>query len=195
MEIINREMWLNEMAKKLYVRFSEQGYEKTPEKIRISCSFPSRGAFSESNRVLGQCWSNETSEDDTIEIMISHTVSDSIRVADILTHELVHAFVGNAAGHGKIFRKCALAIGLQGKMTSTYAGPQLTEFFKECIEELGEYPHASLNSKKKKKKQGTRQLKLVCKDGHDEYIVRLSKQTYEAGIPLCGLCHKAMNLQ
>jgi hypothetical protein len=40
-----------------------------------------------------------------------------------MAHELVHAAVGIAAGHGKEFRRVAKGIDLAGSMTATTAGP------------------------------------------------------------------------
>ena len=191
-----REEWLSKLADKVCILlFADKGYKDRPKKIRFSCSLPSRGAFSETRRVLGQCWSEEASDDQTIEILISQTIGDALEAATTLVHELVHAYVGVECGHGRIFRKCAIAVGLTGKMTDTQATPELEKFLNKCIDELGEYPHASLNSTKPKtKKQGTRQLKLVCKQDHEDFIVRCSQKTIDIGVPLCGLCHKPMKI-
>ena len=190
---MNREEWLNKMAHHLYKLFRDKGYKDIPEKIRFSCSLPSKGAFAK-NQVLGECWSCDASDDCTFEIMISHVIAESVRSADVLAHELVHVIVGIEHSHKKPFRDCAVAIGLEGKMTATYAGENLTAYIKEYVKEIGEYPHASLNKPSDEKKQSTRQLKLVCKNDHPEYLVRMSKKTLDIAAPLCGLCHKEMEL-
>ncbi|NRA43509.1 MAG: hypothetical protein HRU09_01000 [Oligoflexales bacterium] len=190
---MNREKWLNEMAQHLYKRFKSSGYEDIPEKIRFSCSLPSKGAFAK-NQVLGECWSCDASDDCTFEIMISHVVSESVRAADVLAHELVHVIVGIENGHNATFGKCARAIGLEGKLTATYAGEDLTNYIKEYAQVIGEYPHASLSKPEEEKKQSTRQLKMVCRNDHPEYIARISKKTLDIAAPLCGLCHQEMVL-
>ena len=192
-----REEWLSRMADKICCElFARKGYKDRPKKIRFSCSLPSRGAFSEARRVVGQCWSEEASDDQTIEILISPTLGNALDAANTLVHELVHAYVGVECGHGRIFRKCAIAVGLTGKMTDTQATPELEEFLNKCIDELGEYPHASQNSSKPtKKKQVNRYLKLVCSDEHPEFYVRATEKMLKSGVPLCGICHKAMKLK
>ena len=175
--------------------FACKGYKDRPKKIRFSCSLPSRGAFSETRRVLGQCWSEEASDDQTIEILISQTIGDALEAASTLVHELVHAYVGVECGHGRIFRKCAISVGLCGKMTDTQATPELQNFLNKCIDELGDYPHASLNSTNPKKKQINRYLKLTCSDEHPEFYVRATEKMLKSGVPLCGICHKTMKLK
>ena len=162
-------------------------------KIRISCSLPSKGAFAK-NQVLGECWSCKASDDCTFEIMISHVTAKSVRVADILAHEICHIAVGIENGHNHIFGKCARSIGLEGKLTSTYAGADLTAYIKEHVKVIGEYPHASLTKPSDEKKQSTRQLKMVCSNDHPEYIARISRKTLDIAAPLCGLCHQEMVL-
>ncbi|MCH3755961.1 hypothetical protein LZC13_10090, partial [Campylobacter coli] len=44
------------------------------------------------------------------------------QIAAILAHELVHAAVGIAAGHGKAFKRVAVGLGLVGPMRATTPG-------------------------------------------------------------------------
>ena len=193
---MNREEWLSKMGDKVCEMFASKGYKERPKKMRFSCSLPSRGAFSEARKVVGQCWSEEASDDQTIEILISPTLGNALDAASTLVHELVHVYVGIECGNGRIFRKCAVAVGLTGKMTETHATPELQEFLNKCINELGEYPHAKLsNSNHTKKKQVNRYLKLVCSDGHPEFYVRATEKMLKSGTPLCGVCHKSMKLK
>ena len=70
--------------------------------------------------------------------------------------------VGCGFGHGPVFRKCALSIGLTGKMTSTTESQELIEnFINPAIKELGEYPHAKIDYSQRKK-QSTRMIKVEC---------------------------------
>lgn len=192
---MNREEWLHKMSLCLLRRIKGAGFNP-PARYRVSCGLPHRGAFSEKNRVTGQCWFENVSSDKHVEIFISPTISGSIEVAATLAHELVHACVGPEAGHRGPFRKCALKIGLEGPMKATYPGDELKEFIKGEVSLIGEYPHADLQGEPPQKKQSSRLLKVICNsEDHDEYIVRMSRTTLEKAKPSCGLCGQEMDEQ
>ena len=187
---INREAWLENakdaLLNKVFfpVSTSTPINLSVPEKIRIACSWPSRNAGPSNRRAIGQNFSPAASADGTNEIIISMVLDDPIRVLDVLTHELVHALVGNEHGHKGPFRTLAKAVGLEGKMTATVAGEELTATLKEIYEELGEYPHAQLDISNVKK-QSTRLIKMECNDCG--FIARASRKAIEdAGLPTCG---------
>ena len=98
---INREAWLENakdaLLNKVFfpVSTSTPINLSVPEKIRIACSWPSRNAGPSNRRAIGQNFSPAASGDGTNEIIISMVLDDPVRVLDILTHELVHALVGN----------------------------------------------------------------------------------------------------
>lgn len=179
MQTLNREAWLGLLTEQ-YIKphFEAKGYT-IPDNVRMSCAFTSRGA---SGKRIGECWSNESSQDGTFEIFIHPAIADSKRVADILIHELVHATVGLEAGHGKQFKQCAVAVGLTGKMTATIATEELKATIGEWVAELGEYPHATLSSNGIKK-QSTRMIKCVCSDCG--YQVYTSRKWIEVALPTC----------
>jgi hypothetical protein len=100
-----------------------------PAQLRIAIGFISSGRHS---RNIGECWDNQCSEDRHFEIFIRPDLSESkdlmpMQVAAIPGHELVHAAVGLAAGHGKAFRRVARGIGLIGRMATTTVGPEIRE--------------------------------------------------------------------
>jgi hypothetical protein len=74
-------------------------------------------------------WFFARSGDDHFEILVSPVIADSMRVAGILAHELIHASVGVEHGHKGPFRQMAKALGLEGKMTATTEG----EAFKRLL--------------------------------------------------------------
>lgn len=181
-----REQWLQAAVALLRPLFEARSYTVPP--VRVTCGWPSTSALSSKNRRLGECWSPEASADGTTEISISQCKDDvggEQGVLSILTHELVHAAVGVEAGHKGPFKKCATKLGLVGKMTSTSAGPDLLEAFKEIATELGTYPHAKLDKlKSPRKKQTTRMVKCECKDCG--YVVRTTRKWLdEVGAPHC----------
>jgi len=77
-----------------------------------------------SRRVIGQCWSTQSSSAGVNEIFISPKLADPVEVLDTLTHELVHAVDNCKHKHGKEFKAIAKKIGLEGKMREASAGAQ-----------------------------------------------------------------------
>lgn len=154
----NREEWLNEFTNYARVEFEKNGY--TIPAVRMSVGFTSKGA--KTNRI-GECWSDKCSEDGACEIFITPALADPSRVADILTHELIHAVLGNEVGHKKPFSDAMKKLGLIGKPTATLAGPAWHDWADPIIELLGALPHAALIAGSNgEKKQTTRMLKCEC---------------------------------
>lgn len=174
-----REAWLEKAAAAMRPLFDAQGADVYP-KFRVSCGFPKGGK----GKTIGQAWTPKASGDGTAELFISPVLQDPVRVLDVLMHELVHAVVGNDHGHKGPFRKLAKALGLEGKMTATVAGPKLAETLKWTAAELGAYPHAELSTMTVAK-QTTRQLKVVCEDCG--CIARMTQKWLDdTGPPTCG---------
>ena len=179
-----REDWLEHMIDKLRPDFQRINYP-LPQKIRVSCGFPSKGALANKSRRIGECWGVESSEDKSFQVFISPVLREGVEVGATLVHELVHTAVGIECKHRKPFTTAAKAIGLEGKATATVAGSALIERLKELIAELGEYPHARLVASKKPKTQSTRMLKVTCKECG--CVVRMTRKWLDdAGLPTCG---------
>jgi hypothetical protein len=176
---INREDWLQAVAERMAPWFGDLGCPLP--KVRMAVGFTSGG---KRTKRIGECWSSQSSADGTCEIFIVPTIDDASRVADILAHELVHAAVGTAAKHGPIFRRVARAIGLQGRMTATIAGPLFLERVAPILTAVGPLPHARLGQSSGPPKQTTRLLKCQCpKCG---YTVRVAAKWLDtAGPPIC----------
>jgi hypothetical protein len=181
-----REAWLHAVAEGLREIFASHG-ATIPNKIRLTCGFPSKRAFSARRQRVGECWSSAASKDAHIEIIISPVLDDPMKVAGVLAHELVHATVGIGFGHRGPFAKLARAIGLEGKMTATTEGDTFKQVVAPILESVGPYPHAELSNKLSKKartKQGTRLLKLQCPTCG--YTVRITQKWLdEVGPPAC----------
>jgi hypothetical protein len=197
---LTREEWLMKMTRNHMVELFARSGATLPEKLRISCGWPSQRALAgKKGRVMGQCWSPSASSDQTWEIFVTPACADPLEVAAILAHELVHACMPKGAGHGKLFRTLATEIGLEGKMTATVAGEWLKGWMKKAIDEVGAYPHAVLDMSQQKK-QSTRLLKVICEneeceffqDEEKPYSVRMSASVFEAGAPKCGCCKSTM---
>lgn len=156
-----REAWLQAFIEAARPKFKAIGSE-LPKQVRVSIGFSSKGA--RSNRA-GECWSSKSSSDGMHEIFIIPALqSQPSIIADILTHELIHAC--GIMDHGKGFRKVALALGLEGKMTATVAGAGWHEWADPIVKALGTFPGAELKGSLigGKKKQTTRMRKLTCNE-------------------------------
>lgn len=191
MKNTNRELWLTRLAKELERLFKRVGAPALPA-YRVTCGWPSRKALTRKNKVIGQCFDKSCSKDKTTEMIVSMFIDNEADAAQILAHEMIHASVGTAAGHGKPFRDVAIAIGLEGKMTATVAGPEFIKWIKPVLKKIGKYPHATVDASAATKKQGTRLVKVVCRI-HDSYSVRMSQKWIdEAGAPICPICKNQM---
>jgi len=188
-----RHVWIEKGTAALRKKFTALGYE-VPEAVRVSIGWP-KGNHGKA-RAIGQCWSLMSSDDAHNEIFISpelgHApraqdkgkVEASVRILGVLAHEMVHAVVGTEAGHRAAFKKVALAIGLEGKMTATTEAPDFVAWAKALVEKIGQYPAGRLrHDGKGGKKQSTRMLKCQC--GECGYTVRLTKKWLEVGEPIC----------
>lgn len=182
---MNREAYLTEAAAKLRHDFTAAGY--TVPDLLVSVGFPSRSATSRKARRIGECWDGSCSASGQPQIYISPTLGTAAEALATLVHEMVHAAVGSNAGHKGSFRRCAVALGLTGKMTATTAGEQLTSRLNDLSGSLGPYPHPALAVQSKERK-GSRLLKAQCQKCG--YIVRVTRQWLDTtGPPLCP-CNK-----
>lgn len=178
-----REDWLEKMIDLLRPDFVAVG-KPLPEKIRVSCGFPSKNGLAKKAPRIGECWGVESSEDKSFQVFISPVLKEGVEVTATLVHELVHAAVGIECKHRGEFPKTAKAVGLEGKMTETTAGAALIIRLKAMIEQLGEYPHARLIASNKPKTQSTRMLKVVCQGC--ECVVRMTRKWLDdVGAPTC----------
>lgn len=181
-----REAWLHAVAKELGALFAEHD-ATIPSNIRISCGWPSVKGLASKHQRIGECWSETSSADGHHEIFVSPILSDATRVTGVLAHELIHATVGNKHGHKAPFKRLALAIGLEGKMTATTEGPAFIAAIEPILARVGPYPHAELRAMSNgRAKQTTRLLKVECEECG--YTARVTaKWLDDVGAPHCPL--------
>ena len=158
---LTREQWLVLGMQELTSKVFQVENIEVPTDIKVSCGFPLTGGKNSRKQTIGNCFSRSASENKINEIFISPVLSESERVLDVLSHEMIHAIDDCQSGHKGAFRKMAKAIGLEGKMTSTSAGEKLTEKLKEIISRIGNYPHGEVSTNVAKK-QTTRNIKVAC---------------------------------
>lgn len=186
-----REGWLTAAVDELREHFRSLKLV-VPAKVRAACGWPFTRGFA------AECWSAKCSGDGSIEIFVSPMLACPVDytvphqgILSLLVHELVHAVVGISQGHQTKFKRVAQIIGLEGKLSATYAGLDLTVVLEEIAEDLGPYPHTPLVPLAKPKKKSTcRMLKVQCPGCG--YIARVSRMWLdEAGPPLCPVCKLA----
>ena len=171
-----REQWLSRAVDELRPLF-KQAKAPVPKKVRVGVGFPKGRKF------IGECWATTCSADKTSEIFISPAVAKPDVVLEVLVHELCHAAAGYDAKHGKEFKAVAEAVGLEGKMKSTYAGEELVEKLHRIAKTLGKYPHAVLTPGEKPK-QSTRLIKVSCPSCG--YVARVTRKWLDdPGPPVC----------
>ena len=187
-----RDEWLAAAVADLRSDFKKAG-APLPKQVRVSVGFPSQGARPSAKQRIGECWDGNGIGDKITQIYISPVLDDPATALGILVHELVHAAVGNACGHKGPFRKVALKVGLEGKMTSTSEGPELTARLKALARKIGRFPHSKLNLQGRKK-QTTRMIKCECDDCG--YICRTTRTWIEElGAPICPGCEEQMDAE
>jgi len=184
---MNRETYLKNATEQLQkIVFAPHGL-KIPKDVKVSGGFAPSGNRGRRFKTLGVCHNRASSKAGVNEIFISPVMDDTIKVLDVLSHELIHAIDDNKSGHGVAFKRMALAIGLTGKMTSTIAGEELTEKLKQVSKKVGKYPHAEVTLSNRKK-QTTRNVKVECHGC--EFSYRTSRKNLELieiwDCPACG---------
>lgn len=202
-----REDWLVAAVKELSALYTEASVELPP--VRVSVGWPGGGNMS---MVIGQAWIKTASADDVAQVFISPILDYSVRVLDVLAHELIHVIDENKSGHRGDFAKIATMIGLEGPMTATTAGPALSYRLGCIAQVLGPYPHSRIKTRTEMGtprlspkggpritaegpgKQSTRMRKVVCIEGSG-YKARLTRTWLDAyGPPLCP-CHRLPMLE
>ena len=144
--------------------FKPKGY-KVP-KVELSISWATSGNRGKNRKTAGQCFSKASHEKNINQIIISPsysgtTIKVTLRILDILAHELIHAVDDLKSGHGKAFKDCALAIGLKAPMRATTASDELNEWLrKNIVDKLGKFPHGAVSLSGKK--QSVRNIKVSC---------------------------------
>jgi SprT-like family len=134
---------------------------------------------------IGQCWATSASADGHAEIFVSPELGkgQDTRIVGIAAHELVHATVGLEAKHGKLFKRCANAVSLTGRMTATEESLEFETWVRDVVvRKLGPYPAGKLIIAYRK--QTTRTLKCECPSCG--YLARVTRKWIdEKGAPWC----------
>ena len=163
---INREEWLTQSAELINTLIITPAIEKHNIVVENDTIIAVSIGHPKSKNAIGENWARRASEDKkTNQIFITPHCSDSLRILDVLVHEMCYSFDDNKNGHKGRFATLARACGLDGLLTATVASPELIETLKSIVDVLGEIPHTKLDaSLSGRKKQKGRMLKIICSD-------------------------------
>lgn len=179
----DREAWLTEASNLILddiIMDECEGYARP--NFRISIGFPKH---SRGGKAIAVCFRKEASTDGVNEIFINPEIDSPVDVLESVAHELIHAVDNCESGHRNFFARVARAIGLEGKLTATYAGEQLKGVLESYSVLLGQFPHAKMNMDKVRKPDTTRQLKVECNDCG--MIFRTSRK-WQVKVQSCPCC-------
>lgn len=178
---ITREQWLNKATKALNALFKKRTGREIPTDVKLSVGVP---VGRDPRKFSGQCFPRALSTAKVNEIFINPLFDDPAQTMETLAHELVHAIDDCKSGHRTGFSRIALALGFSPPMKSTPATVQLKKDLARIIKRLPPFPHKRILWNKRKR-QGTRLIKLEC--GDCGFICRSSATAIErSGPPFCG---------
>lgn len=133
-----RELWLVRAVHRLRPVIAGRGLV-LPNRITVRAGETSL-SNSGSGHALGECWPSTATTDGVPGIVINATITNPATILSTLVHELVHAADDCISQHGQWFVAWARALGLEGNMPSTYAGPRLQRTLGAIARDLGAYP-------------------------------------------------------
>jgi hypothetical protein len=177
--IKTREEWLNVVLHKHVAPLLAKSGAEVPKDCKVSVGFPGGGS---AKKRIGECWPRSRSSIGVNEIFLNPAMTKVETLVDTLIHEAIHAADDCKSGHKGFFRRTALAVGLEGKMTSTHAGAALTDWIESVLEAMPAFEYGSLNLDGRKK-QTTRMVKVECLDCG--YTLRTTQKWIDVGLPTC----------
>lgn len=180
MTYATREAWLQDAAGEIAPIIAAAG-GTLPAALRVACGFPSTYRRS---GALGETFAPADSADQTVEVLISPTLSDPLAVLAVLTRQLCYA-----AASGSARRVLMDRIGIVDDKASVV--PCVADIgLRDIAAALGPYPHAEL-SLADRPKAATRLLKGLCPSCG--YTIRLTQKWADRGMPQCP-CGDTINL-
>ncbi len=139
-----REAWLRAAESLITEELFALAGLRPAYQTRLSCGIPQGGI-----NVIGECYHPQVSADGAREVFVSPVLANPLGaqgVLSVLLHELVHAALDPAIGHGPEFAAWIAPLGMTGAPTETVTGPALAWWFRwSVLPRLGTYPHAVMN--------------------------------------------------
>jgi hypothetical protein len=177
-----REEWLNVVLHKHVAKLLKTKAGVTlPADCKVSVGFPGGGS---ARKRIGECWPRARSSIKVNEIFLNPSMKDVTRLLDVLVHEAIHAADDCASGHKGFFRRTAKAVGLEGKMTATHAGPELAAWIADVRVAMPTFDYGSLDLSMRKR-QTTRMIKHECVNPDCGAIWRAAAKWQMSCCPVC----------
>lgn len=192
MKHTTREAWLAQAVELCRPLF--KGQAELPKTIHAICSFPLK-----SPKAIGMHLSAKWTQKQGCYVLLSPVEADPVEVLDTLIHELCHAAISATddvmRGHSKEFKLLARAMGLEGPIRATHAGPELKAKLQKISKDLGPYPHAKIVLQAEPKKEGSKNSVRLVSPVDEKYSVWITpKQLEEHGAPSCPISGKEMEV-
>jgi hypothetical protein len=172
-----REQYLREAAIRMNADLLQaKAAVALPEQWYVSVMEPA-------GKVIGRAW---PASHDAHHIFVSAALvkpCDPFGVLATLVHEMIHIAVGIKEKHNKVFGAAARAIGLEGKLTATFASEELIKYLTVLDHELGGYPQVAPLERKLKPTRGGSRIKLVSSNIDGYYVYINPKTLEEHGAP------------
>jgi len=175
-----REDWLNAVVEETRSVFELLNFP-LPEKIKVSCGFPSQRARAR-RQTVGECWSSAATADGTVQMFVSPVLDDPLQVFAVVVAQLCHAATEGDGYKGR-YPAAMKAVCLEGKPTAPSMGFDFRAMWSDLVGQFGAYPHERLQVATKVEPQGTRMLKAVCPACG--YTIRLTAKWAKIGLPDC----------
>lgn len=177
----NRESWATSLVDHYRARFAALG-SPIPARVRVGIGFP-RGSRGTGRSAIGMAYHPAMSADRAAEVTVAPTLADPVEVAQVVLHELAHHAAGCEHGHKAPFGRLARALGCEGRLTATVAGPEMIAELAPLLDLMGPYPHGRLRTSGRKK-AATRLVKCECPSCG--YVLRTTRKWIdEVGLPVC----------
>lgn len=171
--------WLHEA----YAAIRRTLLPEAPANVLVSYGFP-KGSSGRGSKRIGECWHVAPEGKSAVIFIHPCQWTAPADVLHVLVHEAIHA-QHPKAGHAGEFKRTALAVGLEGKMTSTHAGPELARKLAGMARTLQPFPRAAFDPRAigREKKPGSRLRLWECTCG---VKVRVARDDFRATCGECG---------
>lgn len=128
-----RKQWIADAVTPL--RLDLESIAPVPPDLTLHVGFPTRFDGHIPRDCMGFC-----SHNPSLQIFISATLTQPIKILAVLAHELIHASLGWGHAHDEVFEKAAREFGFVGELDAAKPGPDLRIQLLNISNTLGPYP-------------------------------------------------------
>lgn len=194
--VLNREQWLNDVGEHILYEILDP-IEPLRGDLKVNYSVGPIPGKSLETDIIGVCMPSSMSSDLINEIYVTPMIDDSLLVATVLVHELIHAMDDCKSQHRGWFVRIAKAAGLIAPYACAKAGPELTERLNDLIKVYGPIPHSKISYAGRKRQKG-RNRRVWCESCDFKFATSASQITRvieNIGCISCPNCANEMKYQ